>query len=77
MTNQGNGSRFFTLRQRRWVMMEEIALLLHVGGDQVALVTVEIGTASLSFFYFSCVCLWFWVRNRVEGEMSGEENEMK
>ena len=44
MTNQGNGSRFFTLHRCRWVTMEEIAPPLHVGGDQVALVTVEIGT---------------------------------
>ena len=43
--------------------------------------TMEIGTAGLSLFYFSWVHLWFWVSNRVEGEkqneMSSEENEMK
>ena len=51
MTNQGNGSHFFTLCQRHWVMTKEIAPPVHVGEmDEAALVMVEIGVRAFSIF---------------------------
>ena len=66
MTNQGNGSRFFTLRWRLWVTMEEIAPPIHVGEmGQAALVTMEIGIQASSILVgFRFV---FWESNRAEG----------
>ena len=51
MTNQGNGSHFFTLCQRHWVTTKEIAPPVQVGEmDEVALVMVEIGVRAFSIF---------------------------
>jgi len=76
VTNQGNGSRFFTLRWRRWVTTEEIAPPVHIEEmGQAALMMMQIDIRASSILVgFRFV---FWESNKAkgdEGEIRSEEN---